>query len=298
MGKKLVFSVLCLASIAAFIAKADTLTLQQGLNDFSGFSDTYIVMTTDSTPNLSSELIVEGYHCSACIDERALMRIDLGSLDKNVTISKAELQLFSPSQPRPGSGIVQVYKISIPWADSEANWFNSEKSTKWSNAGGDFIATSVTKLQYGTQTNVWHKFDITSAVRDFAANPASNFGVMLKLDPSMLTVTYVSSQGSQEKRPKLVITYSTTAGVAFSSLKQRSSAPLKVEQIGSGINFAFSDNGSHRIRLDRLNGEVVFDKWINGNSFVLGISGLAKGPYLAQAFGNQEELNKEIILTK
>jgi hypothetical protein len=105
MGKKLVFSVLCLASVAAFIAKADTLTLQQGLNGFSGFSDTYIVMTTDSTPNLSSELVVEGYHCSACIDERALMRIDLGSFNKNVTISKAELQLYSPPNLDPEAAL-------------------------------------------------------------------------------------------------------------------------------------------------------------------------------------------------
>jgi hypothetical protein len=297
MGKRVFLFVFCIISIAVFLAQADTLTLQQGLNGFSGFSDTYIVMTTDSTPNLSSELVVEGYHCSACIDERALMRIDLGSLNKNVTITKAELQLYSPSQHRPGSGTVQVYKMSIPWADSEANWFNADKNTKWSNAGGDIATASIAKLQYGTKTNVWHNFDITSAVRDFAANPASNLGVMLKLDPSMLTVTFVSSQGTQEKRPKLVITYSKT-GVAFSTLKQRSNAPLNINQVGSGISFAFSDNGRHHVKLDRMNGEVVFDKWINGTSYVLGVSGLAKGPYLAQAFGNQEELSKEIVITR
>jgi hypothetical protein len=296
MGKKLFLSVFYIAAGTVFLTHADTLTLQQGLNGFSGFSNTYIVMSTDSTPNLSGELVVEGYHCSSCIDERALLRVELGSLDKNMTISSAELQLFSPSQPRPGSGVVEVYKMTKPWADSEATWFNAEKNTKWSKAGGDFLSASVTTVPYGTQTNVWHKFDITKAVRDFAANPATNYGVMLKLDPAMLTVTYVSSQGSQDKRPKLVIAYST-AGVVFSHFNAGSTSRVNVEQVGSGINFAFSDNGSHRIKLARLNGAEVLDKRINGSSFILGISGLAEGPYVAQAFGNREELSKEIIIS-
>ena len=287
--KVVLFSVFFVA-----FAVADTLTLQQGLNGFSGFFDTYIVMSTDSAPHLSQELVVEGYHCSACIDERALMRVDLTSLDKKMTITKAELQLFSPSQPRPGSGVVEVYKMTQPWADSEANWFNATKSAKWSKAGGDFLSAGVAAISYGTQVNVWHTFDVTKAIRDFVADPASNLGLMLKLDPAMLTVTYVSSQGTQEKRPKLVLTY-TTSAVSFSPSVPVSSRS-RIEPMPSGMYFGFSQEGSHHIKLSRINGEMICDRWVSGGSYTLGMPNLSMGPYMAQISGDHERYQKEIIV--
>jgi hypothetical protein len=292
-GSKYVFFFLGL--VVSFLY-ADTLTLQQGLNGFSGFSDTYIVMTTDSTPSLSPELVVEGYHCSACIDERALIRIDLSSLAKNMTIDKAELLVFSPSQPRPGSGVVEVYKVSRSWVDSEANWFNATENAKWSKAGGDVLSGSVAKLEYGTQVNVWHKLDVTKAVKDFIADPASNFGLMLRLSPAMLTVTYVSSQGPQEKRPKLVLTY-PSAGV--SAMPARDPLPIiNIGQTKSGISFIFPKTGSRQISLTQMNGASIFNEWIKGDTYLLGIGNFANGPYVVKISGNNERFQKRIFIER
>lgn len=282
--------------LTSFAAWGDTLTLQQGLNGFSGFSDTYVVMSTDSTPSLSSELVVEGYHCSACIDERALLRIDLSTIDKNRTISKAELQLYSPSQPRAGAGVVEAYTMTRTWVDSSANWFNATPGVKWTKAGGDYLTAATATLNYGTQINVWHKLDVTKAVKEFVADPASNLGFMLKLDPAMLTVTYVSSQGAQEKRPKLVIAYSA-AGVIDSRLTNNLSRP-KIGIAGSGINFAFSDNGSHHIRLARLNGEKIIDRIVQGASFVFQEPAIAHGTYVTEVSDKSGRLSKEIFISR
>jgi hypothetical protein len=274
----------------------DTLTLQQGLNGFAGFTDTYIVMSTDSTPDLSPQLVVEGYHCSACIDERALIKIDVSGIPLNAVIGKAELQLFSPSQPRAGAGTVRAVKVAKPWVPAEADWWNASKNLKWTNGGGDYISKPVATLNYGTQLNVWHKLDVTQAVRDFIADPASNNGFMLMLDPAMLTVTYVSSEGSQDKRPKLVVTYSGS-GVLTSKRNARAGG-FSVEAGATGIRFGFPERGLYHVAITRLNGSRVMSDWVCGAAYGPAARGLPGGLYMARISGKQGSLEKEIVVTR
>jgi hypothetical protein len=283
-----------LASVAFHPAHADTLTLQQGLNGFTGFTDTYIVMSTDSTPDQSIQLVVEGYHCSACIDERALIKIDLSGVPQNAVVGKAELQLFSPSQPRPGAGTVRACRIAKPWTAAEADWWNASKSLKWTVGGGDYDSKAAAALNYGTQLNVWHKLDVTQAVRDFIANPASNNGFMLMLDPSMLTVTYVSSDGIQERRPKLVVAYSG-AGV-LSSVRLKRTPGFSIESAASGIRFGFPRPGLYRVDVERLDGSMVMNDRVYGAAYGFAARGLPSGLYMAHAAGNQGGLGKEITV--
>jgi hypothetical protein len=295
MKSLLVASFLFICS-AVRIASTDTLTLQQGLNGFNGFTDTYIVMSTDSTPDASTQLVVEGYHCSACIDERALIKIDLSGVSPKAAIGKAELQLFSPSQPRAGAGTVRAVKIAKPWIAAEADWWNASKSLKWTNSGGDYVSKPVSTLNYGTQVNVWHKLDVTQAVRDFIADPASNNGLILMLDPAMLTVTYVSSEGVQERRPKLVIAYSD-AGVLTSKRLNRTGG-FSVESAASGIRFGFPQRGLYHVALERLDGSNVMNDWVYGAAYGFAARGLPGGLYLATITGQQGSLGKEIVLMR
>jgi hypothetical protein len=295
MEKYVVGSGVLLTIICAAFISADTLTLQQGLNGFTGFRDTYIVMSTDSTPDVSDQLVVEGYHCSACIDERAIIQVDLSGIAPNKVIAKAELQLFSPSQPRRGAGTVRAYKVKKPWVTAEANWFKASNSVSWDKSGGDYGETAVGSLNYGTQINVWHTLDITSAVRDFVADPSSNNGLMLMLDPAMLTVTYVSSEGRQDQRPKLIITFSQSP--VLNPMPVKSSLGFSIKAAAAGIKFGFPKQDQYRVAIEKINGSSVLTEWVYGGSYSLGIHGMAEGLYLATVTGKQGRFVKEIAIT-
>jgi len=276
--------------IFIFNCVADTTTL-------SGFPDTYIVIETDSTPYSSPTLIVEGYHCSACIDERALIRFDLSALRRGVTITSAKLTLYSPSQPRPGAGTIRAYKMTRDWEPSEANWYNATKSTKWSKAGGDFSSTPVASLTYSLAVNVWHTLDVTTAVRDFAADSSANFGLMLKLDASMYTVTYVSSKGAvASQHPKLEIVYSGSA-IRMSPRNASPEASPYLYVAGSRMIISFPNGGVGNLFIGRLDGEVLFNREITEPIFSFGLPGTASGRYVIRSSGQNGQFQKMITLT-
>lgn len=268
--------------IAAFFfgfPSADTLTFQQGLNGYTGCSDTYVVMSSDSTPDNASTLIVEGYHCSACIDQRTLIRFDLGSIDKNATITSAKLMLYSPRQPRPGEGTIRAFKIGKSWVPGEANWFNASQSVRWTKQGADFDTVTQATLTYSITVNTWHTLDVAKAIKDFIANPESNFGLLLKLDPAMYTVAYNSSENTKsDQRPKLIVVY-TGASVRQSTDTARNSASFSILRSGNNLTLTVSDHDQNRVLLTRLNGESVFDERFTGPTFTIYTGSITPGMY-------------------
>jgi hypothetical protein len=293
------FMVFFLSAIGLYaLAAEETLTYQQGVNGYAGCMDTYVVMSTDSTPADATTLIVEGYHCSACIDQRTLIRYDLTALDKNVTITKAELMVYSPRQPRPGPGTVRAYKISRAWTPAEANWFNATQSIRWSKAGADFDTVAQATLTYTTQVNVWHTLDVTNLVKNFVANPETNFGMLLKLDPAMYTVAYVSSEGATtSQRPKLVITYSNAA--VKNNLKPMNTLhAVMTRPMGIGLLLSFPDNGINQVRMESLDGSTVFNRSIHGPDYFIETRNFPAGSYGIVSQGHSGTLRNFFVLSR
>jgi hypothetical protein len=296
--RSVLFAIILISTCFLKISTSATIAYQQGTDGYAGFEDTYIVMSTDSTPDRSPLLIVEGYHCSLCIDERALLRFDLTSFDTSNKVVKAELQLYSPAQPRPGAGTIRAYKLSRPWTPDEATWFNASSGAKWSAVGGDFSATPAASLDYGTQLNVWHTLDVTQAVRDFIADPASNFGLLLMLDPSMLTVAYVSSEGTRaDQRPKLTITFSN-AGVESRGLSGNRSRATVITRKTGGLEFPFPSEGYRQLLVSRLDGRAIFNGRISGPPFFLNTGSWANGSYAIRTGENSAIEPRNMVIFK
>jgi hypothetical protein len=289
-----ILSVVGLCTLAA----ADTVTYQQGVDGYNGCMDTYIVMSTDSTPSDATTLIVEGYHCTACIDQRTLISYDLASLDKNITVTKAELMVYSPRQPRPGPGTIRAYKISKAWTPAEANWFNATQSVRWAKAGADFDTAAQATLTYTTQVNVWHTLDVTAAIKGFVSNSETNFGLLLKLDPAMYTVAYVSSEGTTaSQRPKLVITYSNAA--VKNNLKSMIALnAVAIRPIGTGLLMILPDNGTYQVRLESLDGSTVFNRTLSGPEFFLDTRNIPAGSYGIISQGQWSTLRNFVVLNR
>jgi hypothetical protein len=293
------FMVFFLSAIGLYaLAAAETVTYQQGVNGYAGCMDTYVVMSTDSTPSDATTLIVEGYHCSACIDQRALIRYDLSVLDKNVTITKAELMVYSPRQPRPGPGTVRAFRITKSWTPAEANWFNATQSIRWSKAGADFDTAAQATLTYTTQVNVWHTLDVTAAVKGFVSNPETNFGLLLKLDPAMYTVAYVSSEGATTgQRPKLVITYSS-ATVKNNLRIVYALRTVEIRPIGTGLLMRLPDNGPYQIRMESLDGSTVFNRSIHGPDYFIDTRNFSAGSYGIVSQGPRSISKNLVVLSR
>lgn len=290
--KKILITSICVCAFALITSSfADSITVNR-------IEDTYIVMNRDSTPDQMSTLIVEGYDCSACIDQRTILNIDLGAFDRSTTISKAELKLYSPSQPRPGSGIVRVYKMTKSWLPAEANWYNATKSTRWSSPGGDFNSTPRATFKYSSQVNVWHTYDVTSLVQELVAKPDSNFGIMLKMDPMMLTVAYASSNASSDElKPRLVITTAPTSIMTGLHVQNTKLAPI-YSISKSQINLTFGNNQAHSILLGDLNGRMVLNNRIVGTNYVIPLNNLNPGRYIIKTNGIEGAHVREISIVK
>jgi hypothetical protein len=293
------FMVFFLSAIGLYtLAGAETVTYQQGFDGYDGCIDTYVVMSTDSTPADATTLIVEGYHCSACIDQRTLIRYDLTAFDKNFTITKAELMVYSPRQPRPGPGTIRAYKISKAWTPAEANWFNATQSVRWSKAGADFDTAAQATLTYTTQVNVWHTLDVTGAVKGFVSNPETNFGLLLKLDPAMYTVAYVSSEGATtSQRPKLVITYSNAA-IKNTLRPVNSLNPVIIHPMETGLHLILPDDRMFRVRMESLDGSTVFNQIISGPEFFLDTRNIPAGSYGIITQGYLSTLKNFVVLSR
>jgi hypothetical protein len=288
---------ICVIGLYA-LTTAETVTYQQGVDGYNGFMDTYVVMSTDSTPADASTLIVEGYHCTACIDQRTLISYDLASLDKNITITKAELMVYSPRQPRPGPGTIRAYKISKAWTPAEANWFNATQSVRWAKAGADFDTATQAMLTYTTQVNVWHTLDVTAAIKGFVSNSETNFGLLLKLDPAMYTVAYVSSEGATiSQRPKLVVTYSSAA--VKSNLKSMNALrAVLIRPMGIGLLLSFPDNGIYRVRMESLDGSTVLYQSLQGPDYFIDTRNFSAGSYVIVSQGQWNTLRNFVVLNR
>ena len=264
---------LALLTCLAASLNGGTLVLQNGLNGYSGCSDTYLVMGADNAQGAKDKLVVEGYHCSACIDQRALIRFDLSSRPSSGDISSAALSIYSIDQPRPGPARVDVYRVNRSWSEGVAGWMTAEPTIGWARQGGDFVTPRDTFYQYGTEIAVWHVVVVTSMIRDFLARPERNFGLMLYMEPTMLTVRYASSgNADQSLRPKLTIEGSelSAAGRPGRVRQSRLSTVLRVQ----GRRITSSVAG--RIVVTDLHGREVLAE----DAAEIDVSGIPAGYYL------------------
>lgn len=203
------FFLLLLIAFSCTVSYGDTLVFKNN-SSYSGSTDSYLVMNTDKAQGQKELLVLEGYHCSACIDQRVLIKFDLTTIDTTSIIDDAYLSLYCYDQPRPGAGKVNVYTTSRPWDEVTATWYKATSNDSWLNSGGDYSNTAQV-YNYGTATKSWHVVNVTNFVRSFIKNPSTNNGFYLYMQPLMLTVRYVSADYPDASlHPALTVIRSST----------------------------------------------------------------------------------------
>jgi hypothetical protein len=182
------------------------------------------------------------------------------------------------------------------WQENTANW-----TTPWTNEGGDYDSTTaLDTYQYnGSENRLWHTFDVTSAVKDFVAEPESNYGFMVCAEfPNHRTENhYRSSEANeQSERPKLTITYES--GTNIESPAAFNSAPLyTIRSIGSMLSATLTAGETGTFSLYGINGSCVKHIKINGeNSICYNTAGISAGTYLVTIKSTKGYYAKKLVI--
>ncbi len=212
---------LCVVAVSLFLSTGaawsqdKTLILQQGLDGYAGFSDVSIstIDRFEAHPD-APELTVR---CGDFYQEGLiLVGIDLSSIPSNATIRKAELSIFG------GAGkevTLSAYPLGTDWSPHRVNWVDADHQKTWTAPGlKRGLDYAVDPADTATTNNEpsWQTFDITDAAQQWAADPQSNFGLVIlgdwpgwQLGPQR---EFASSESDNTThRPKLIITYDPQA---------------------------------------------------------------------------------------
>ena len=138
---------------------------------------------------------------------RSLLAFDVSSVKPEYVVKKAQLSVYlDASSGGAVDGQLQAYEVTTPWAEKTATW-----KAPWVKPGGDYVETAVgaTPINKG-MVGQWITIDVTPLVAKWAADPASNHGLMLRLRKvsSITGYRFVSAQNwAPAHAPKLEVTY-------------------------------------------------------------------------------------------
>jgi hypothetical protein len=203
------------SSTPTLAAGVSELVLQQGLEGYTGFVDTYI----DSYSPLRN------YEVSGPENQQLKLRtgnksillcVDLTAIPSDATVDQAWLTLYPTYDSHRIS--VSVYEVLTNWDVRAATWISATETTPWFTAGCSGTGTdragtpTTTRDLYPTTdgyTNYPFNFVITDLVRQWVADPQANQGLIIASDDSTAAEYGMHSSQSvtQELRPRLVIRF-------------------------------------------------------------------------------------------
>jgi len=182
-------------------------TLVLGSN--AGGADTYISAWYPNTNyGTATELTLKNDGVFA-----PLLRFDLSSLPANAEVLQAALQTYVVSRSGSGAVTVGVYGVLRPWVGSQATWNLAATGSPWAAPGcqepGSDRDPNPTNAGLLDVPSGWESFDVTTLVRRWLADPATNNGLLLRGQTSGSTYYYLASSeyGRIDNRPRLVISF-------------------------------------------------------------------------------------------
>jgi hypothetical protein len=186
----------------------ETITLQDGLNGYTGTSDTYIDQNYPNV-NYGSPGVLKSRRATY----HTLLRFDLSPLPVGAEVLTATLGLYAYGADSGSAVDVEVYQVLRPWVEAEATWNSPQAGEIWvgpgcTDAGTDRAAAPCTVRTLDGEGR-WYDFDVTSVVRDWAAG-TGNHGLLLAGTLASLPDTYyfrAADYWEAGRRPKLVIVY-------------------------------------------------------------------------------------------
>jgi hypothetical protein len=145
-------------------------------------------------------------HVGANDTSRAAMRFDLSTLPAGAAIARARLRLYLEAFSGGGSPAdLAAYRLTSEWSEKAVTW-----NAPWQKKGGDFVEPPVTARLSKDDVGKYVELDVTPWAQEWAANPASNRGVLLRLINQTSFTLYRLPCGeywTPAQAPTLFVTY-------------------------------------------------------------------------------------------
>jgi len=195
-------------------AGSDTIvTLQQGVDGYSGVADTYVYLYAPNDNYAWGDALKVGYRQQYA----GLLRFELGSIPYGATVTQATLQVYVSGWS--GKNITAgAYAVLRPWGVDQATWNVASSSSNWALPGCNDTATDrrstpeATFLTSGIYK--WYALDVTGLVQEWVNGTLGNQGVLLRQTVyDTYNMFFASAEhGTASLRPKLTITYHGAGG--------------------------------------------------------------------------------------
>ncbi|MBN1781765.1 DNRLRE domain-containing protein [bacterium] len=189
-------------------------------------ADTYLEMDNQNDWMLDSKCWNHSILCVGNKDvsgrkyiRRTILKFDLSGLPADAVIQSAALKLCSTNITDVSvSSAANVYKVLVPWIETETCWRRSASSgLLWNGCSPNNVYAS-SSSSASTMLNMalgWYTWDITALAADWAAAPENNHGLLIKLPNDDFTTTkrmyvFASMLASADKYPELEVVYTTS----------------------------------------------------------------------------------------
>ena len=190
-------------------------TYQQGLNDYAGTEDAYVHLWYDGNNFGSESQLWVRSDVDPYPYANALIRFDVTDIPQEALIKAATLKLTIIGSGTGDDRLMDVssYGVRRPWNESEVTWNEARSGDAWA-AGGcndtevdrDPVPSDTDTITGTTQSPV---LTVTDLVQGWVADPASNYGLLLRGGGTQSGVySFASSEWSNVGgRPQLHVIY-------------------------------------------------------------------------------------------
>lgn len=215
MKRLLLLSLLVPLFIHAQTSDTTCITIK-GARSNPGFTQVNLISTNNTAADTSQqELISEAWTCNAdgfpSCNFRALIRYDLSAIPAGVYVTSAKLYLYAKSNALNGNHVDPTYgsdntsllqKVTAPWTAAGVGWLAQPPTT----------TASQKTLAQSTSTHQNYVVNVKDFVQSWINTPASNHGMMLKLQNEVAYNSMIFNSGlaADSLQPTLVICYTTT----------------------------------------------------------------------------------------
>jgi predicted phosphodiesterase len=185
------------------------ITLQQGLNGYSGAEDTSIYKYNVDASYYQDDVIRVGQKQQWA----TLLRYDLSSIPSDAVITRAALRIYATGWSETGVG-VNAHAVLRSATLSETTWSRAQSGNAWAVAGCESTSTDRrATAESGAMVSdigAWSTFPVTSVVQEWVSGSLANNGLLLRAPWPKYTdgINFASSQCDDlTLRPRLEVTY-------------------------------------------------------------------------------------------
>jgi FG-GAP-like repeat/Calx-beta domain len=204
------------ATITVNPSTTATTSFQQGVNSYTGTSDSYISAASPSSNFGTSTTLNVRAGTSA---EDALIEWNTSSISASSTVTSATITLDVTTA---ASGVTyNLYALNSAWNPSQVTYTSSSTGTKWFSTGAGGSSSGSTAIGSFTASStglvsVTLNATGVALVQSWIAKPSTNFGIIIRAASGTAQLSLASSKnGTVADRPMLSVATVVSTGSTF-----------------------------------------------------------------------------------